>query len=169
VATKNGSPPWSKAKQKKSGISKHFSSAMEHDMGMKHIVKIDTTESVLFALRTGVSQSELYETSGFEFTECRGEIISFCNKTDQLLDIIFDILCDKDCLSTVTLSLAEEDFSVDYRTRVGYGRVRGVEEPIADPIRGIKEVYAFAVSPDRRSIIQIGKEPNHSYEPEIPF
>jgi hypothetical protein len=138
-------------------------------MGIKHIVNIDTTETVLFDFRTAISKSDLFQAKGFEFTEVRGEIIVCCKEIDNLLDLIFGILCDADHLSIVTLLNANEDFAVQYRTRVGYGRVRGVEEPIAAPERGLKEVYAFAVSPERRSITMIGKEPNYDYEDELPF
>jgi hypothetical protein len=138
-------------------------------MGMKHIVNIDTTETILFDLGTQLSKSDLLAVKGFEFTEKRGEIISYYSEINNLLDLIFDILSDANHLSMVTLSIASEDFSVDYPTRVGYGRVRGVEEPIVDPARCVTEVHAFAVSPGRRSIILIGKEPNYAHKEEVPF
>ena len=134
-------------------------------MKMKHKVDIDTTETVLFDLRTEISKSDLFKAKGFRFTEVRGEIIVWCKEIDHLLDLIFNILCDADHLSIVTLSNASEDFAVKYRTRVGCGRVRGVEEPMINPKRSLMEVDAFAVSPDRRSITLIGKDPNLNYLP----
>jgi len=142
---------------------------MESEVEIKHIINIDTPDFILSEFQTAISRSDLFKAKGFEFTQARGEIIVCCNEIDHLLNLIFGILCDANHLSIVTLMNADEDFAVQYRTPVGYGRVSGVETPIFAPERGLREVYAFAVSPGRRSITMIGKEPNYDYEDELPF
>lgn len=140
---------------------------MESEVEIKHIINIDTPDFILSEFQTAISRSDLFKAKGFEFTQARGEIIVCCNKIDHLLNLIFGILCDANHLSIVTLMNADEDFAVQYRTPVGYGRVSGVETPIVAPEKDLEKVYSFGVSPDRRSIIFYRKAPN--YPCEVPF